>query len=147
MVSKGKIYNCSAQYRFLISSKDIVEKLKKVGLLERKSLICRFPNILETYNSHFIRGVFDGDGCIFISKKYKGTNRVTIVSNLNFCEDLKSIIEKELNINVKIQNKTNNVKTLSITGNNQIRIFMNWIYKDADLKMNRKYEKFKNEFI
>lgn len=141
-----KVTKTKNQYRFFLTSKDIVQKLKKIGLNERKSLICRFPKIKSKYYSHFIRGVFDGDGCIFVSKKYKGTNRVTIVSNPLFCNDLKLEIERFLNINVKINNKTDNVKCISITGNKQIEVFMNWIYDSSDLKLNRKYLKYKEEY-
>lgn len=141
-----KIYQSSPQYRFLICSKEITNKLKLIGLCENKSLKIRFPILDKKFYSHFIRGIFDGDGCIFISKKYKGTNRVTIVSNPLFCKDLKEIIEKNININVCIQNKTKNVKQISISGNNQIKKFMSWIYTDSDLKLNRKYYKYIKEY-
>lgn len=142
----GIIYKSSGQYRFSISSKDIINRLKKLGLHENKSLTIRFPQINNKYISHFIRGVFDGDGCIFVSKKYKGTNRATIVSNYLFCNDLKLNIEMFLDINVCIQYKTKNVGTVSISGNNQIKKFMNWIYKDSDIKMKRKYDKYMEEY-
>jgi hypothetical protein len=145
-IKDSKEYESRGQYRFLISSKNVKEKLIKIGLCEKKSLIIRYPIIDSKYYSHFIRGVFDGDGCIFISKKYKGTNRVSIVSNENFCIDLKKIIEEYLKINIKIYNKTANVKTLTISGNKQIKTFMEWIYTDAELKLDRKYIKFHNEY-
>jgi hypothetical protein len=143
----GKTYVAKGQYRFLISSKEVCTKLKTIGLFENKSLVCRYPKITSNFDSHFIRGVFDGDGCIFVSEKYKGTNRVSIVSNNNFCQDLKTVIESYLNINVKIYNKTTVVKALTISGNKQIKLFMNWIYNNHDLKLNRKYEKFKKEYL
>lgn len=142
----GKTYQSRAQYRLLISSLDVATKLREIGLCQNKSLVVRYPKINEIYHKHFIRGVFDGDGCIFISNKYKNTNRVTIIANEMFCFDLKLIIEQNVNIQVKINNKTNNVKTLSITGNKQIKKFMSWIYSEADLKLNRKFTKFFNEY-
>lgn len=136
---QNKLYTSSSQYRFLITSKKIANELKNHGLIENKSLKIRMPNLDSKFISHFIRGYFDGDGCIFISKKYKGTNRVTIVSNYFFCKQLSLIINSILKINSKVQHKTNNVGCVSISGNNQIKTFLDWIYADANLKLNRKY--------
>lgn len=142
----NKQYKTLPQWRFSITSKEVCDKLRKIGLKENKSIVCRMPIIESKFNSHFIRGVFDGDGCLFKSEKYKGTNRITIISNELFCNDLKSIIESEIGINVKINNKTNTVKLLSISGNNQISKFLDWIYMDSELRMDRKYNKYLEHF-
>ena len=139
-------YKCKNQVRFQLSSKEVTNKLRLLGLCENKSLKIRIPLLNNELYPHFIRGVFDGDGCIFVSTKYKGTNRVSIVGNPNFCLDLKTKIEEFLDINVCINNKTDNVKNISITGNKQIKVFMDWIYKDSDLKLNRKFEKYNKEY-
>jgi len=146
IAKNGKKYISKGQWRFTIISKKVSDILRKIGLCENKSLKIRFPKLDKKFISHFIRGYFDGDGCIFISKKYKGTNGVTIVSNYLFCEDLKKQIKNFLDINVSIQNKTKNVGAVSITGNKQIVKFMDWIYKDSDLKMKRKFEKYYDEY-
>jgi len=45
------------------------EDLLKLGLTPRKSLTIEFPkNVPNQYLSHFIRGYFDGDGCVAIMK-------------------------------------------------------------------------------
>lgn len=139
---QNKKYKSSAQYRFLITCKKTSIDLRNHGLIENKSLKIVMPKLEIQFISHFIRGYFDGDGCLFVSKKYKGTNRVTIVSNYIFCEQLSSIINSILQINSTVQNKTVNVGCVSISGNNQVQTFLNWIYTDANLKLNRKYEKF-----
>lgn len=69
-----------------------------------------------------------------------------MVSNYLFCEDLKKQIEFFLDINISIQNKTKNVGIVSVTSNKQIVKFMDWIYKDSDLKMKKKFEKYYNEY-
>jgi hypothetical protein len=145
-IKNNKEYISKGQFRFNITSLNVANKLRIIGLCENKSLKIRLPKIKEEFYSHFIRGIFDGDGCIFISKKYKGTNRVSIVSNPSFCLDLQAKIEEYLNINVCINKKTKNVNILSISGNNQIEEFMDWIYKNSDLKLNRKYFKYKKEY-
>ena len=58
-------------YSLHIRSKEIYEDILNLGGVERKSLIARFPYVPKEYIKHFIRGYFDGDGCITI-KKGKG---------------------------------------------------------------------------
>lgn len=52
----------------LISSKDLSQDLCKLGCSEAKTFSIRFPNENQYFDDnlmcHFIRGYFDGDGCI-----------------------------------------------------------------------------------
>ena len=57
-----------------VASKTIVTDLISLGGSERKSLTTNFPKIPNEYLSDFIRGFFDGDGCIYFDdtlQKYK----------------------------------------------------------------------------
>lgn len=68
----GKTYESSGIYRLRIGSKKMFDDLLKLGLTPRKSLTIKFPdNIPNDCFSHFVRGYFDGDGCVTI-KKGKG---------------------------------------------------------------------------
>lgn len=58
-------------YKFAISSKEIVNDIIRLGGLQNKSLIADFPNIPNEYLADFIRGYFDGDGCIYYNKRLK----------------------------------------------------------------------------
>lgn len=54
-----------AKFCFTVSGEKIHHDLEKHGCVERKSLILQFPTTVpEELMSHFIRGYFDGDGCI-----------------------------------------------------------------------------------
>lgn len=53
---------------FAICSKDICEDIVLLGGKTKKSLDVKFPNIPKEFLPDFIRGYFDGDGCIY---KYK----------------------------------------------------------------------------
>lgn len=65
----GKIYESSESYRLRIGSKKMFNDLLRLGLTPRKSLTIKFPgNIPDNCFSHFIRGYFDGDGCVTIKK-------------------------------------------------------------------------------
>jgi intein/homing endonuclease len=48
-----------------LSGQNLHHSLVKHGCAEKKSLVLQFPtNISSELISHFIRGYFDGDGCI-----------------------------------------------------------------------------------
>ena len=64
-IKKLKGSNC---YVFAIRSRKIVADIKKLGGEERKSLRCIFPKIPKKYLPDFIRGCWDGDGCISYHK-------------------------------------------------------------------------------
>ena len=95
----GKIYECADFYRLRIGSKNMFADLLELGLTPRKSLTIKFPNnIPNDCFSHFIRGYFDGDGCITIKKgrgKYgqqilKGIAVIFTSGSKEFLEGLKN---------------------------------------------------------
>lgn len=51
-----------------IGSHKIYDDLFKLGLYPNKSLTIKFPDVPKKFISHFIRGYFDGDGCIYFEK-------------------------------------------------------------------------------
>lgn len=137
----NKNYNCAGQYRFRITSKEIVSCLRPLGLKEKKSLTLEYPKINSKFDKDFIRGYFDGDGCI--SNPYKKRNlQISIVGSHSFCKVLHKKLLEYLNINIKLEQKTDNVSSIRIYGKNQVKIFCDWIYKDANLKINRKYKRY-----
>ncbi len=146
--NNGVIYKTKPQILLTFTRKKIVDDLKKLGLSERKSFKIRFPKICRKYYKDFVRGYFDGDGCFYTSKKYKKNNRVGIVSNILFINDLKNIIENKLSIKCITTNSkyVNNISTLWIYGNIKTKNFLDWIYDKANLKLNRKYLHYINEY-
>lgn len=137
-----KTYTSAPQVRLLISSKDVTNKLRNIGLIENKSLILEYPKIEPKYDKEFILGFFDGDGCLCIPT-IKNNVEVTIVSNHIFCEQIKNIIMKYVDINVRVNTKTDNVSCVRISGKQQVLSFCNWLYDNHTMfKMKRKYEKY-----
>lgn len=136
-----------------LNSKKLCSKLTNLGCFPRKSLILKFPKetqVPKNLLKHFIRGYFDGDGCVSLIKsggKYLDMF-VNICSSLEFCESLKTFIESELNINCgiyKLNKKSNkNTRQLKIGGTQQSYKFLNWLYKESSVYLDRKYDKFKN---
>jgi intein-encoded DNA endonuclease-like protein len=95
-----------------------------------------YPYVPEEYLSHFIRGYFDGDGCI-----YENKNFVNIVGgSLDFMESLMVIFSKE-NFNPILKTFDKHYRVY-ISGIENIKRFSSWIYQDKELFLQRKYNRF-----
>ena len=68
-------------YTLRIGSHEIYNDLFKLGLYQNKSLTVEFPKIPKKYLSHFVRGYFDGDGCIYFERR-KGKSGQLIVKRI-----------------------------------------------------------------
>lgn len=65
---KGK--HNRTRYRLLVCSKKMCQDLLKLGIIPNKSLTLTFPTkVPQEFLRHFIRGYFDGDGCIWIGNE------------------------------------------------------------------------------
>src|SRR3989344_36374 len=69
IVISPKIGNRKEQYLLRIGSHVIFNDLLEHGVCPRKSLIIELPNIPDKYLGDFVRGYFDGDGCIHLETK------------------------------------------------------------------------------
>jgi hypothetical protein len=135
------------QYKLVLYSRHLCESLCYYNVVPNKSLILEFPKTLPIkYYSHLLRGYLDGDGNI--SNYNDRFKQVRIVSTYNFCNDAKFFIETALKINCSIKNCKNCIitKELEISGRNQCEKFLNWIYKDANLYIQRKYDTYRSMF-
>ena len=51
-------------YRLIANNKKLCRKLMRLGVIPRKSLTLKFPDIPNEHFRHFLRGIIDGDGSI-----------------------------------------------------------------------------------
>lgn len=64
---------CRTAYRLQIGSKDWFEDLSRLGFTQAKSRTLQFPVVPEEYEAAFVRGYFDGDGCVYFKElKFAG---------------------------------------------------------------------------
>lgn len=143
---KPSCQNGKERSRLEICSKKMCADLLKLGVLQNKSLILDFnkKNILAEFLKDFFRGVFDGDGTIYIGKKNQF--EVKITSSTIFCLSSQSFFKDVFNYLPKIRVYKKNSKSadLKFKGRIKCKLFLDWIYQgDPILKLNRKFEKFK----
>jgi transcriptional regulator with XRE-family HTH domain len=126
-------------YKLTIIGKKITKSLVDLGCVPQKSLILQFPTteqVPEHLLRHFIRGYFDGDGHI--------STHLSIVSSKYFIDGLINIIRFH-DLEYKIYNCKNEFTKRLVVGKKKSYLkFLSWIYKDATIYMQRKYEKYIN---
>ena len=138
--SKSKI-NPKVQVQVIMKMKSqkTVEDLKKLGCVEKKSLILKFPTEEQVPNEfiyHFIRGYFDGNGSI------SGTKQHPYIS-FTGTEDFIKTLSHYFNYGSISQDKRKtNSWYLGTGGINAIQHYYELMYKDATRYMKRKYDKF-----
>ena len=143
----ANVYGQIKQYcRFNICNKHMVYKLDELGVCPNKTFQINFPKWLNVdLYSHFIRGIFDGDGYICTNKRHIQS---TITGTIALCESISKIITDKCDVYAPVhslgKDRNENIKTMHISGRLQVLRYLDFIYNDADLKLNRKYEKYLN---
>lgn len=143
-------FKIGAEYvRILMRSNRAIYKLKEYGVDYKKSFNCKFPSedIVPIYlMNHFIRGYFDGNG----SLKLHGSTKFTQDFSIAFCgtkEMMKGIqkyipIDKEIKLRQRHPGRNNNNYDLEIGGRLQVKRILEYIYSDAEVYLDRKYERY-----
>jgi hypothetical protein len=125
-----------------LNSEKLVSDLEKTGCVQRKSLVLKYPKLLENLDRHFIRGYFDGDGCIsFYSKPNNKTCRVSFIGTCDFLLKLREILVNN-GVWFTLPRKSGNYFVLEGGGNNKCRQFYKYLYCNANYFLNRKENKF-----
>ena len=142
-------YSYKNQYRLCLFSSHMCKTLEMLGMIQNKSLSLCFPKQLsQNLWRHFIRGYFDGDGSICFRNRGNGAScTITITSTASFCQEILHIFRENLDgiggnvYDSSCHNGTTKVATLS--GNRQVKTVLDWLYEDAELFLQRKWEQYK----
>jgi len=90
---QSKHINYKKRYRLEIGSKEMFNDLLNLGLTPRKSKTIKLPDIPDKYFPHFLRGYFDGDGCVNVCVyQQKGRNKPSTIINSGFVSGSKEIL-------------------------------------------------------
>lgn len=117
-----------------INSTKMCKDLINLGVVEKKSLVCSFPSISEEYYSHFIRGLFDGDGCVSATISDNFKKNVEIVGSVN----LISRVAEILNLKYYNSNGREYLLVVRASSNKDILRMHEFLYKDARVYLQRK---------
>lgn len=137
-------------YELCMNSSYIAQALSKLGCVPAKSLVLKWPEWLvdPELQRHFIRGYFDGDGSIHLGSNKDHQYGCNITSTMDFCKRIDEIVSKQVSIRLtydqsKFMGTNNGITTkLCIGGNRQIKRFLDWLYRDASIYLERKHLKY-----
>lgn len=137
--------NTDKYYRSEINFRhpQIVEDLEiNYNIVPRKSLTYKLPRLPNKYFKHYLRGYFDGDGCICESfsniNSVTATLYTTITGSGEFIEELYSTINTLLGTSGTTATKDNNVKIIKYCTNSSL-VLLDYMYKDSIDHLDRKY--------
>ena len=123
--------------------------------MNNKTFKLKFPTkeqVPEHLWRHFIRGYFDGDGGISFTmppSRNCMVYKISITSTQDMLNSIKYLIQKDLLVNISIRpsyapkRDKKIIMELDIVGRKQVMAFLDWMYKDASISLQRKFNKYR----
>ena len=131
--------NKSVMCYLRIDNKKMYTDLLNLGFSSKKTMNEQPVELSEDLINHYIRGIFDGDGWISIYGRHA---EVGFGMGLKILQYIREKSEQYAKIK---RYKINPYKTIfryKFQSKREILKFLNWIYKDATIYLDRKYEKY-----
>lgn len=144
---KQSLFCDETRCRLSIYSKHLWQVLNVNGCTPQKSLTLRFPKV-ELFKSkdlirHFIRGYWDGDGCLTWSNKEHTSPEVSVLGTDEMLYSIISYLPLTTKPILKIlhPDKQSIIKYFSLTGE-KAHIITSYLYNNSIISLQRKYEKY-----
>ena len=134
-------YSTNLMSRLSINSVKLCSDLAKWGVHPNKTgKLNKLPKLSKELMPHFIRGFFDGDGCITNGPQF------SIIGDYNFLSNLQTILMLNCKLNrTKLRDyphKQCDIYDMQYGGINNCRKIYNYLYSNATIYLQRKYDKF-----
>jgi hypothetical protein len=136
----------STKKSLYITSAKLFEDLSRFNVVPAKTHTYTFPEWLLDHElvNHFIRGYFDGDGCITFHKELPPKSskaEINMRGTLDFLWAVKNLFQDRLTLNSKTTPKlSNGIGILKYSGNRLCTEIRDFLYKDATIYLGRKYD-------
>lgn len=135
--------------RLIVNSMHMWNTLNKYGCTPRKSFTEKFPDPSIFKDPllirHFIRGYFDGDGCITYSNKEHTVMNIQILGTFEFLTTLKTYLpESSRNLTIW-HNHHNEEEVIRFirTSRNKAKEIVKYLYDGATIYLTRKFNRYK----
>lgn len=125
-------------------SKALVQILATYGLGPRKSLTLEYPSLPDDMQASFVRGFFDGDGCISKMAGANGNYRISFCGPRTYLEALRAVINAQNKLDTGSITQNKNIAVLAYTGRRSAETILRWMYETSthDTRLQRKYLKY-----
>lgn len=143
----GKVYDTCL---IRLYNKNIVDDLINLGVIQNKSETIEIPDIPKEFMPHFLRGYFDGDGCVCLNKQRQCHQFDYCGVSLKMLEQIRVFLFEECGINSYISKEPDSERStiqcyrLYIKGMGNAYKFGLFLYKDANMYLDRKKIIFNN---
>lgn len=154
-VHENGLYKSATVFTLRIGSRIMSNDLIRLGVIPNKSRIVCFPDVPHCCLNHFIRGYFDGDGCVSISRArnkvgFLVIKRLSVIftsGSFVFLEQLGRILKSRLFLHQERVYENNRAFQLRYSTNDSTEIFK-FLYKSCirDLYLKRKFDIFTDYF-
>lgn len=144
----NKNENNLLEYRITFNDAQQVQNMKRFGIVPRKSKIVEPPELYteeEQFILYIIRGIIDGDGCIYSTSKGSPAFYICTMSYLFADWVRKQLIEKLFMKDVTIHQRHNDIWIVETALQYNIYKLIALVY-DKPFGMNRKYEFLRKTF-
>lgn len=154
---RDKIGNNKQAFLLRIGSQKLYNRLHQLGITPRKSLTMKFPAVPKKYLSAFVRGYFDGDGCVHLerystngdSRPAKRMRTIFTSGSKQFLIVLSQLLFKNAHIDKYLLHNHNKKGSfqLRLSTGSSVRLFT-YMYRDVmpELYLKRKYAIFTRYF-
>lgn len=137
----GTIGNNKNFYLLKIGNHTLFKDLLSLGLTPNKSLLIRLPKIPRKFLNDYIRGLLDGDGCLYIEKPKRTLKLIFTSGSRDFLVDLME--EMRQHYKIPAQNILNGRRCFQLRfGQTVAWHILPKIYKNIEngLYLSRKYK-------
>lgn len=150
--------NTLPRYLLRIGNHNLYNGLIRHGLYPKKSLTIHMPSIPKKFFSHFVRGYFDGDGCVHLyttkgKVQKRVVRRLTVIftsGSFIFLHKLNEVLRATLNLKQQkiYPHSSKNCYQLRYSTEDTLKLF-DFFYKkcNMDTCLERKLVVFKNYFV
>jgi intein-encoded DNA endonuclease-like protein len=140
------------QYLLVIGCRHFSDRLQSLGCIPGKSYTAQFQTEEQVpchLHRHLIRGWMDGDGTITV--KPGGLHwHMRIVGTGEACKGISACIDKHLGFSGSVfpvhKGAKHTTWGFTVSGKNKLKMFLDWLYSDATIYLQRKYDKYQ-EFL
>lgn len=139
----------NVSYALVSTNEDAIQTLKNYGVHPNKSHTVEYPSVPKDSAHHLIRGIFDGDGSIYINTvkghTYKHVNFTT--ASFAFANMLKDELQNFGFHPTLTEDSRFGKYYVNLYRKQEVVDFGTWIYQDATHFLQRKQQAFMNDIV
>lgn len=145
--NKISVYTGDGRFEcvFIVHSLEMAQDLEKYDIKPRKTfLINKMPEVPKQYIRDLIRGIFDGDGTVYVLTKDKKL-RFGFYGTHNLVQDIINFLHNKIGLPLNKITDKETVSFITFGKLEQIKAFYNYIYYSPEVTcLKRKRDKFEN---